>query len=134
MSFVLMTASGALPVLSRERIMLDTLRSSPPAAVLEGLRREEMAGMRLMTLVRCTALGVVLCWLVLRVTGVGLVYYGTIVALLAVLGLVQFVASRREGFWPRATVILLVFLDMALLTMLGEKYRARLARSAATAA
>ncbi len=97
--------------------MLESLGSSPSAAVLQGLRREEKAGMRLMTLVRCTALAVVLVWLVLRVTGMGLFYYGTIVALLGLLGLIQLVASRREGARARMVLIILVFLDMALLTV-----------------
>ncbi len=87
------------------------------STVIESLRREERGGVRLMLQVRLAVLAVVLGWLVLRVAGPALFYYGTIVVLFGVLGAVQLLVSRREGMRARALWLGLIFLDMALLTI-----------------
>ena len=90
---------------------------STSSAVLESLRREELGGVRLMVQVRLAALAVVLGWLVLRVAGAALFYYGTIVVLVGALGAVQLWVSRRQGLRARLLWLGLIFLDMALLTV-----------------
>lgn len=93
--------------------------SIPPmsSAIVENLRREEQGGVRLMIQVRFAALAIVFAWLSLRVAGVALYYYGTIVVLVGALGAVQLVVSRREGMRARILWLALIFLDMALLTV-----------------
>jgi len=97
--------------------MLERKGSTPSPAMVQGLRREEKAGVRLMITVRSAVLAVVLAWLILRVSGAALYYYGTIVVLFAVLGAVQLVVSRSQGLRARLVWTTLVFLDMALLTV-----------------
>jgi len=92
--------------------------SAPPTspAILESLRREEQGRVRLMLQVRLAALAVVLVWLMLRVAGTALYYYGTIVVLFGALGVIQLFVSRRESSRVRLLWLALIFLDMALLT------------------
>ncbi len=97
--------------------MIGSPASSTSSAVLESLRREEQGGVRLMVQVRLAALAIVFSWLVLRVAGPALFYYGTIVILVGVLGAVQLLVSRRQGARARLLLLGLIFLDMALLTV-----------------
>jgi adenylate cyclase len=81
------------------------------------LAREERAGVKLATLARLAALGVIAIWVATRAVGAAQVYYLAIVAGFALLGLGHLLVSRRSGWLARALSHVLTTLDMAVLTL-----------------
>ncbi|MEM7023368.1 MAG: adenylate/guanylate cyclase domain-containing protein [Pseudomonadota bacterium] len=83
---------------------------------LAALAEEQRAGIRLATFARLGALAILAFWVAARAVGQAQLYYLSIVAILAVLGLGQLLLSRRDGRSARVAAYGLTLLDMVVLT------------------
>ncbi len=95
-------------------VPMDRERVSPLSAALA---REGRAGVKLATLARFTALGVVAVWVATRAVGAAQIYYLAIVAGFALLGLAHVLVSRQSGRLAVTLSYVLAMLDMVVLTL-----------------